>query len=149
LNLLAKLEDRSHELATCFKNYIEYTSYENCTLTWSSSADDEHKKMLKNAYPIIRQFVQEIFGIDTQIKMSQSEKKKVIETSHANENTSSMIEDIEFNSNDEGSNTESCISGHVTRDKKETEVKEILNDPFVKKVQDMFEVKDIKIYPKV
>ena len=73
--LLAKLEDRSHELATCFKNYIEYTNYDNETLTWTSSADEEHKKTLKNAYPIIRQFVQEIFGIDTQIKMSQGEKK--------------------------------------------------------------------------
>jgi len=148
-NLIVKLEDRSHELATCFKNYIEYTSYENGTLTWSSSADDEHKKTLKHGYPIIRQFVQEIFGIDTQIKMSQSEKKKPVDNSHANENSSSMIEDVEFNNPNEGTNTESCVTGHITADKKESEVKEILNDPFVKKVQEMFEVKDIKIYPKV
>ena len=148
-NLIAKLEDRSHELATCFKDYIEYTSYENGTLTWASAADEEHKKILKHGYPIIRQFIQEVFGIDTQIKMSQSEKKKPIETNHANENSSSMIEDVEFNNPNEGSNTESCVTGHITADKKESEVKEILNDPFVKKVQDMFEVKDIKIYPKI
>jgi len=146
--LVEKLEDRSHDLATCFKTYIEYTSYENGTLTWASSADEENKKTLKYGYPIIRQFVQEIFGIDTQIKMSQSEKKKIIEPENANEDSSSMLEEIEFNSN-EGSNTESCVSGHITQDKKESEVKEILNDPFVKKVQDMFEVKEIKIYPKV
>lgn len=147
--LIAKLEDRSHELASCFKNYIEYNSYEDSTLTWSSSADDEHKKTLKHGYPIIRQFVQEIFGIDTQIKMSQSEKKKPIETNQANEESSSMIEDVEFNNPNEGSNTESCVSGHITRDKKESEVKEILNDPFVKKVQEMFEVKKIEIRPKI
>ena len=146
--LITKLEDRSHELATCFINYIEYTSYENGTLTWASSADDEHRKTLKYGYPIIRQFVQEVFGIDTQIKMSQSEKKKIIEDNNANENSSSMVEDIEFNPN-EGSNTESCIGGHITRDKKEEEVKEILNDPFVKKVQEMFEVKKIEIHPKI
>ncbi len=146
--LIAKLEDRSYELATCFKNYIEYTSYENGTLMWASSADDENKKTLKHGYPVIRQFVQEIFGIDTKIKMSQSEKKKLIEADKANAESSSMIEDLEFNPN-EGSNTESCISGHITQDKKEEEVKEILNDPFVKKVQDMFEIKEIKIYPKI
>ena len=148
-NLIVKLEDRSHELATCFKNYIEYTSYENGTLTWASSADDEHKKTLKHGYPIIRQFVQEIFGIDTQIKMSQGEKKKLTDNSDANEDSSSAIEDIKFNNPNEGTNTESCVTGHITADKKESEVKEILNDPFVKKVQEMFEIKDIKIYPKV
>jgi len=146
--LVAKLEDRSHKLATCFKNFIEYTSYENGTLTWASSADEEHKKTLKHGYPIIRQFVQEIFGIDTKIKMSQSEKKKPIEIPSANEESSSMIEDMEFNPN-AGSSTESCVSGHITQDKKESEVKEILNDPFVQKIQEMFEVKKIEIHPKV
>ncbi len=147
--LIVKLEDRSHELATCFKNFIEYTSYENGTLTWASSADDEHRKTLKHGYPIIRQFVQEVFGIDTQIKMSQSEKKKPLDNTHANKKSSSLKEDIEFNNPNEGSNTESCVSGHITADKKESEAKEILNDPFVKKVQEMFKVKKIEIHPKV
>jgi len=143
--LIAKLEDRSHELATCFKEYIEYTCYKEGTLTWASSADDEHKKTLKHGYPIIRQFVQEIFGIDTKIKMSQSEKKKITKVK---EDDFSLNNDDKPNPN-EGSNTESCISGHITQDKKESEVKEILNDPFVKKVQEMFEVRDIKIHPKI
>jgi len=147
--LINKIEDRSYELATCFKNYVEFQNFSDNTLTWTSSAENENKDMLKHGYPIIRQFVQEIFGIDTKIKMSQSiEKKKVANTEHANEDSSSMIEDIEFKP-EEGANTESCVSGHITADKKESEVKEILNNPFVKKVQEMFEPKDIKIYPKV
>ncbi|WP_297443191.1 DNA polymerase III subunit gamma/tau, partial [Sulfurimonas sp.] len=136
--LILKLEDRSYELGNSFRTYIEYNSFENGILTWSSSADDDNKKILKHGYPIIRQFVQEIFGIDTQIKMSQSQKKKLIDKE--------TIEQEKPNPN-EGSNTESCISGHITKDKKELEVKEILNDPFVKKIQDLFEVKEIKIYP--
>lgn len=59
-----------------------------------------------------------------------------------------MIEEVEFTP-EEGSNTESCVSGHITAEEKEAEVKEILNDPFVKKVQEMFEPKEIKIYPKI
>ncbi len=146
--LISKLEDRSFELTKCFKEYIEFDSYENGTLSWRSSADEEHKKVLKHGYPIIRQFVQEIFGIDTKIKMTQGQKKKIADDSRANEQSSSMVEDIQFNPL-EGSNTESCVSGHITADQKEFEAKKILDDPFVKKVKDMFEVKDIKIYPKV
>lgn len=133
--LIAKLEDRSYELATCFKNHIEYSNYEDDTLTWISTADDEHRKTLRHGYPIIRQFVQEIFGIDTKIKMSQSEKKKIIQETKPTLN--------------EGSNTESCVSGHLMSDKKEFDAKEILNNPFVKKAQEMFKAKDIKIYPKI
>ncbi len=146
--LILKLEDRNYELGACFKNYIEFISYENETLTWSSNAENENKNILKHGYSIIRQFVQEVFGINTKIKMSQSERKTETVTTHANENSSSMIEDIELNL-DEGTNTESCVTGHITAGQKESEAKEILNDPFVKKVQEMFEPKDIKIYPKV
>ena len=147
--LILKLEDRSYDLATCFKTYINFISYENSTLTWSSSAEDENKNVLKHGYPIIRQFVQEIFGIDTKIKMSQSDiKEKFRDNSDANEESSSMIEAQQVNL-DEGSNTESCVTGHITAEKKEAEAKEMLNDPFVKKVQEMFNPSEIKIYPKV
>ncbi|MBL0686796.1 MAG: DNA polymerase III subunit gamma/tau [Sulfurospirillum sp.] len=133
-NLIAKLEDRSYELATCFKDYVEYSNYENGTLTWISSADNEHKKTLKHGYPIIRQFVQEIFGIDTQIKMSQSEKKKIDEVSHVNKEDSTVMKNEESNN-------------HV--DTQESKVKEGLNDPLVKKVKEIFDIKEIEICPKV
>ena len=145
--LIVKLEDRSHELATTFKNNIDFISFEEETLTWSSCAQDEEKNRLKHGYPIIRQFVQEIFGVNTKIQMQQSEKKQETLQTHANEDTSSMIESVEFGN--EGSNTESCVAGHLTRDAKEAEVKEILNDPFVQKVQEMFDPKKIEIYPKI
>lgn len=61
-----------------------------------------------------------------------------------------MIESIEFeDSKTEGSNTESCISGHITAEEKEAEAKEILNHPFVQKIQEDFSPKEIKIYPKI
>jgi len=58
--LINKIEDRSYELATCFKNYVEFQNFSDNTLTWTSSAENENKDMLKHGYPIIRQFVQEI-----------------------------------------------------------------------------------------
>ena len=142
--LIEKLEDRSHELATCFKKNIEFISFENATLTWSSSADGEDKETLRYGYAIIRQFVQEIFGLDTKIQMQQAQPKEVFEQEE--EIPSSMIEEIEF---EEGANTHSCVSGHLSQEAKDAQAKEILNDPFVQKVQEMFQPKDIKIYPKV
>jgi len=137
--LITKLEDRNYELAECFKTYIKFIEYKNTTLTWSSNAQDENKNILKHGYPIIRQFVQEIFGIETKIQMSQTQKKESNQISKS-ENHSTIIE---------GANSESCVTGHITSDKKENDAKEILNDPFVKKVQEMFDPKEIKIYPKV
>jgi len=149
VELVAKLEDRSFDLATCFKNCVEYASFENGTLVWSSSADKDERKILKHGYSIIRQFVQELFGIDTKIKATQSEKKNLTDNSKVNKDSSSILEDVKFNSSNDGTNTESFVIGHnTTHDKKESEVKKILNDPFVKKAQEMFEVKDIKIYLK-
>jgi DNA polymerase-3 subunit gamma/tau len=145
--LIKKLEDRSHDLAQSFKNNVEFISFEETTLTWASSAQDEDKNRLKHGYALIRQFVQEIFGIETKIQMQQTEKKE-LEQTHANEDSSSMIESVEFNPN-EGANTESCVGGHITREAKEAEVKEILNDPFVQKAQELFQPKEIKIYPKI
>ena len=57
-----------------------------------------------------------------------------------------MIEDLEFNNPNEGSNTESCVSGHITRDKKETEYRDLLEEPIVKKIKELFDIenKDIK-----
>lgn len=143
--LLEKLEDRSHELAQSFRANIAFISFENSTLTWSSQAQGEDRNRLKHGYPIIKQFVQEIFGVTTKIQMQQIEAPSNLDT---NEETSSMIESVEFNPN-EGADTESCVAGHITKERKEAEVKEILNDPFVQKVQEIFQPKDIKIYPKV
>ena len=145
--LLTKLTDRSVALGECFEKNITYVSYQNQTLTWSSAASGEDKELLKNSYPIIRQFVQEVFGIETKISMTQTkEEKKNLTPPPANSNptTSSMIEEVEL-----GSTNESCVSGHITKDKKEFEAKDIVNDPFVKKVQELFPPKEIKIYPKV
>lgn len=145
--LIIKLEDRSYALGECFKKNITYTSFSNNTLTWNSSASGEDKDLLKNSYPIIRQFVQEIFGIETKISMSQKpkeEKKNLEPNKEEDTNTSSVIEDEKIEQS-----SGSCIAGAIAKDTKEFEAKEILEHPFVKKAQEIFQPKEIKIYPKV
>lgn len=147
--LLLKIEDRSYELGICFKNNIEFIGFDNSTLTWASSAQGEDKDMLKHAYPVIRSFVQEIFGVSTKIQMQQKSKPLDESPAYMNEETTDTATNSTPKNKEEGSNTESCVSGHLTKDEKEAQAKEILNDPFVQKVKEMFEPKNIKIYPKV
>ncbi len=72
--LIQKIEDRSIDLGRCFKDQISFVSYIDNVLTWESCADDECKKQLKHGYSVIKQFVREIFGFETQIKAQKCSK---------------------------------------------------------------------------
>lgn len=138
--LISKLTDRSVPLGECFEKNITFIEYKDKTLTWSSIASGKDKELLKNSYPIIRQFVQEIFGIETKISMSQNtqkEEKKNLTPANSNAIVSSMIEEIELG-----------VQNQPDKKTGEFEAKDILNDPFVKKIQELFSPKEIKIYPK-
>ncbi|MDD3324689.1 MAG: DNA polymerase III subunit gamma/tau [Sulfurospirillaceae bacterium] len=152
--LIAKLYDRNHELGECFEKNIAFVGYENETLTLESHAQEECRKTLRNASAIIKHFVQDLFGLQTTIQMSHSEKKEdeqqkaMLEAEqHANENSSSMIENEEFSPDEEF--TQGCVSRFDPREKKELDATEILNDPFVKKATELFEPTKIKIHQKV
>ncbi len=138
--LILKLQDRSFELGECFEKNIKFVEFRDNNLTWISNATGKDKEFLRHSYPIIRQFVQEIFGIDTKISMSQSTPKE--EKKNLTEQPSSMIEEVEFPNS-------SCVASSLGLNSKESDAKEILNHPFVKKIQETFPLKEIKIYPKV
>lgn len=152
--LSEKLYDRNAALGECFEKNIRLISFEDDLLSLSSSALDEDSKTLKNSSSIIKHFVQEIFGLEAKIKILKStpplneidEQMQEAEL-HANEETSSMIENEEFNQ--EGANTESCVAGHISAEKREIDAKEILNDPFIQRAQELFEPKSIQIHQKV
>ena len=150
--LIEKLYDRNAALGECFEQCIAFVSLEDNLLTLSSRAEGEAGKTLKNSSSIIKHFVQEIFGLETKISIHKMEPMPPVESMqeaelHANEESSSMIENEEFNQ--EGSNTESCVAGYITAEKREIDAKEILNDPFVQRAQELFEPRSIKIHQKV
>ena len=152
--LTQMLYDRNVELGECFEHSIHFISYEENLLLLESSAIDEASKKLNTHYGIIKHFVQELYGFDTKIKIIKNVKEEtpIAQHSepteiHANEESSSMVED-EFNQL-EGSNTESCVAGHISAEKREIDAKEILNDPFVQRAKELFEPRKITIHPKV
>ena len=168
--LIQKIEDRSIDLGKCFKEQISFVSYRDNTLIWESCADDACKKQLKHGYSVIKQFVREIFGFETQIKaqkcsaaapstppepMPQSEPKtpppeeEEMQETYVPENfeapqSSSMTEESEVG-------TGSCVAGCSDSDQstKEFDGRAILDEPMIQKATELFEATKITIQNKV
>jgi len=163
--LVQKIEDRSAELGNCFSTQITFVSYENGTLTWESCADEACKKQLKHGYSVIKQFVREIFGFETQIKAQKCSKEipqpleRVTSTREPDTQpqtqpqadpepsapqASSMTEESEVG-------TGSCVAGCNEEDQstKEFDGQAILEEPMIKKATELFEATKITIQNKV
>jgi DNA polymerase-3 subunit gamma/tau len=154
--LCERISDRSSELGICFKNNVTFISYVNDTLNWESCAEEEDKELLKNSFGIIRQFVREIYGINTQIKSNGCAKipeasAPVIEEGplviplveeEMIPESASMIEEAEIGIG-------SCISQCDEISIKEFDGNDILNEPMVQKAAELFEATKITVQSKV
>jgi DNA polymerase-3 subunit gamma/tau len=152
--LIDKLYDRNYELGECFKNSIEFVEFEDDKLKLISCADENCKKTLRHNSGIIKHFVQECFGFEAKISMIPAPKNKekpISNQPHANEDTSSMIEEVEFQKKEEPteSPTDSCISNQVVNSTNEIDSDDIMDNEFVKKAQELFEPKKIIVKSKV
>jgi DNA polymerase-3 subunit gamma/tau len=161
--LCDKLMDRNVELGECFKTHIRFESFEDDTLTLTSSAEGEHAKILNTHYAIIKHFVQELFGFETKIKINKVaaqpqmpstpiptpptiDQELELASLHANEESYSMMESLEF---EEAPQNESCATGAMMSQQKEMDAKEVLDTPFVQKATDLFMAQKIQIRQKV
>jgi DNA polymerase III subunit gamma/tau len=159
--LCERISDRSAELGICFKNNVTFLSFEENTLTWESCAEEEDKELLKNSFGIIRQFVREIFGIETQIKsqgctkapaevkeepfsITESPDQPTFETDEATEISEpvSMIEEVEIG-------VGSCVSQCDEISTKEFDGRDLLKEPMIEKAATLFEATKITVQSKV
>jgi len=145
--LISKIYDRDFDLGECFKNNIEFESFENSTLTWNSSANNEDKNILKIHWGIINMFVKETFGLETKIinrakeEITELDSKNKNSTipAHNDANSGSMIEDIEMKS--------SCIApdaGEIEA-AKEKDPSTLLEEPMVKEAIAKLDPKKVRI----
>jgi len=167
--LQTALNDRSADLGECFADNIFYVSFEEGVLSWESCAEDDEKQKLIHGWGVINHFVKDIFGFETKIKNLECtrEKKKVEESVETTpvppvmpvptseemdaqpvEETGSMVEEEVM----EGS----CVSGCAGEDpsnldeaSKEIDAQAIMEEPMIKKAQEMFEATKITIQSKV
>ncbi len=159
--VIEKLYDRNAELGRAFEESIEFVSFEDGVLSWSSHAQGRNKELLKNHFGIIRHFVQDIFGFDTKISLvkrqnrppkseaptpepESREDEAKSDDANAKTHTASMVEDLEFSGG-------GCVTGTCEEKEpsKEYDAKEIQNDPMVQKAVELLGAKKIVIRSKV
>lgn len=157
--LCERISDRSAELGICFKNNVTFLSFENDTLTWESCAEGEDKELLKNSFGIIRQFVREIYGIDTQIKSQgctktpeeitpaltlEPEISAIVEAVDEEiiSEPVSMVEEAEIG-------VGSCVSQCDESSVKEFDGSDVLKEPMIQKAAELFEATKITVQSKV
>ncbi len=170
--LIQKIEDRSIDLGRCFKEQITFVSYRDNLLIWESCADEECKKQLKHGYSVIKQFVREIFGFETQIKAQkcskaapstpepQAEAPQTVPTPQTlpQQQIQQPVPDMMQNAPQSSSMTEesevgtgSCVAGCSDSDQstKEFDGQAILEEPMIQKATELFEATKITIQNKV
>jgi len=76
-NIITKIYDRSYDLGVCFENSFVFDNYNNNILTINSSANGDCKKMLYKNFSTIRAFIEDIFGMDTQIEFNKITPKEL------------------------------------------------------------------------
>ncbi len=139
--------DRSYELGECFKKSFLLNSYDGENLTIDSCADDECRTLLKKNFAYIRGFIEDVFGLDTQIHFNKIEpiakkelpQQPIIEQESSNsleDDSGSMIEDIELGS---GCVANMGAQNTPTLAQKELNMQDILNSPFVNKAIELFQ----------
>lgn len=144
--LIEKIYDRNYELGEIFKEYVEYDSYEDGTLRWSSYADEETSKILRNNWIPIKHLVGEVFGVETKIDLAKKEPKK----------KSDKVEEKPTKEFDEsGSTTMDIVQGSCStpqlNEQRELSSEEIRSHPLFQRVTELFDAKrdGIKVFNKV
>lgn len=127
--LVEKLYDINYNLGQSFEFAIKFDRYEDNTLYLISSAKDENKDLLRKSSGIIRHATQDIFGLDVVLKMSQDLHKEI------HEEISSHELDLE-------------PEPSVQKESKLSSDTDILEHPFVKKAQELFDPEKIQIINK-
>lgn len=78
-NLINALYDRNHHLGECFEKSIRFIDFKEKTLTLTNpSSSEEEKSFLREQYPLIKTFINQIFGQDTQVIFQQMQSTQKI-----------------------------------------------------------------------
>ena len=174
--LVEKLYDRDYDLGACFERSIRYHAFDGRALSWESTAEGEDKKLLIRHWALIRTFVQEIFGLETQIvnlppsgrKNDWTDKKKLNSetaqtTSQTDEHPSSAQRKAESDTCTLPENAEtassieaielpsSCMNPDTgnTEASREIDPSKLLEEPMVKEAIALFDPKKVRIQRKV
>ena len=162
--LTSKVYDRDYSLGECFERNFIFNGYENNKLSILSYAKDDDRKFLYKHFALIRTFAQDVYGTDVELdfkkdeaslnkkvivnkkekeQKKQKEQKKTEQNIQSNnQNTSSMIEEVEMGSG--------CVADmnkmtKPTPSQKELQLNDVMNSRMLNKAKELFDIRKITV----
>ncbi len=140
--LIDELYDRNYDLGELFKQSVSLVGFENGVLTMLMCADEEEKKTLRHGWGVIKQFVQEIYGEQTKIKMDQSVKKNSTKSIGGINSVQKAQKELKQEEQEELPDLTPTLTPE------QQAVQNLMKNPIFNEAKRLFEPKSIKINPK-
>ena len=152
--LISNIYDKNYDLGECFEKSFTLSSYEDHILKINSTAQGECKTILYKNFAHIKNFIYDVFGDETEIefdKTAQDPKKEsarkvktiaatTVKQEPANDNnTGSMIEDIELNTQNSGCVTSMGEIKNPNMAQVELKIDDVLNSKMTRTAVQLFQ----------
>ncbi len=144
--LKIRLYDRNYELGECFSQHVSFVSFDNSTLNLQSNAQESCKERLRIHYSIIKNFVKEIFGVDTIIKVENIEPT---DTKTPSETPAPAMQEENRVEIEESGGASGCVASMLdTPQDLQKSDERLLESELVSRAKELLDVKKIIMLPK-
>lgn len=150
--LTKKIYAHNYDLGEIFSKNVHFVSFKDNVLNWETLAEGKERERLKHAYSIIKNYVLEVFGMQTQIINDTKAPKQSLEIPQNIESlTASTIplEASNMQQHDEDLQTQVQLKQPIPQNTEskspKDEILEMLQSPLLKDVQELLEIRQVKV----
>lgn len=150
--LTKKIYAHNYDLGEIFSKNVHFVSFKDNVLNWETLAEGKERERLKHAYSIIKNYVLEVFGMQTQIINDTKAPKQSLEIPQNIESLTASTIPLE------ASNMQQCneylqtqvqlkqpIPQNTESKSPKDEILEMLQSPLLKDVQELLEIRQVKV----
>ncbi|MCI5969386.1 DNA polymerase III subunit gamma/tau [Helicobacter sp.] len=144
--LKQKISAHNYDLGEIFAKNVRLISFQDSVLTWETLAVDRDRERLIKAYSIIKNYVLEVFGMQTQIKNISVPQKEIQQPQEKELKQTPQIQEPQKL---ESKNSDSNIldSNLTPQQQAQREVAQALQSPLLQSAQELLDIKQVKVRP--
>ncbi|TLD84531.1 DNA polymerase III subunit gamma/tau [Helicobacter sp. MIT 11-5569] len=151
-----KISSHNYDLGEIFAKDVRFVSFEDSVLTWETLAVDKNRERLINAYSIIKNYVLEVFGMQTQIKnISNPSTPQSTESTKSSQVAIQEPQTMESKMIDSTIELSPQVALHAVQQERnitpqeqaKKEVAEALQSPLLQSAQELLDIKQVKVRP--
>ncbi|WP_299549824.1 DNA polymerase III subunit gamma/tau [uncultured Helicobacter sp.] len=140
-----KIFAHNYDLGEIFAKDVRFVSFEDPVLTWETLAAGKNRERLIGAYSIIKHYVFEIFGMQTQIKNISKPQQENKEEPQELESKTPQFEKIQEKTQEISQKLESKHLDSASQVQRE--VTQALQSPLLQSAQELLEIKQVNVRP--